>query len=69
MLKRTAPLLLIFFIALAFRSYRLTAVPPGLTHDEANHGREALGVLDGITPLFLTTTIANSCPNSLSPGR
>ncbi len=47
MLKKTLPLLLIFLIAVGLRSYRLTAVPPGLTHDEANHGREALGILDG----------------------
>lgn len=47
MSKRFVPLLLIFFIALAFRAYRLTEIPPGLTHDEANHGREAIGILDG----------------------
>lgn len=47
MLKKTLPLLLIFLIALVFRTYDLTAVPPGLTHDEANHGREAIGILDG----------------------
>ncbi|MCP4422996.1 MAG: phospholipid carrier-dependent glycosyltransferase [Chloroflexi bacterium] len=39
--------LLILLVALAFRVYQLTAVPPGLTHDEANHGREAMGILDG----------------------
>jgi 4-amino-4-deoxy-L-arabinose transferase-like glycosyltransferase len=46
-MKRTLPLLLIFFIALIFRAYNLTEIPPGLTHDEANHGREAIGILDG----------------------
>ncbi len=51
-LKRSLPLLLIFLLAWALRSYQLTAVPPGLTHDEANHGREAMGVLDGVTPFF-----------------
>ena len=45
--KKTLPLLFVFWVALAFRTYRLTAVPPGLTHDEANHGREAMGILDG----------------------
>ncbi|MFO7536482.1 MAG: glycosyltransferase family 39 protein, partial [Chloroflexota bacterium] len=34
-------------LALGLRLYGLTAVPPGLTHDEANHGREALEVLAG----------------------
>jgi 4-amino-4-deoxy-L-arabinose transferase-like glycosyltransferase len=42
------PILLILLLALALRSWELTAVPPGLTHDEANHGREAIGILDGI---------------------
>jgi hypothetical protein len=27
-------------------------VPPGLTHDEANHGREAIGILNGIYLYF-----------------
>jgi 4-amino-4-deoxy-L-arabinose transferase-like glycosyltransferase len=30
------------------RTLQLTEIPPGLTHDEANHGREALGILDGV---------------------
>jgi hypothetical protein len=34
-------------LAFALRVWQLTAVPPGLTHDEANHGREAIGILDG----------------------
>jgi hypothetical protein len=28
------------------------AIPPGLTHDEANHGREAIGILQGRLALF-----------------
>ena len=47
MLKKPLPLLLVFLIAFALRTYRLTEIPPGLTHDEANHGREAMGILDG----------------------
>ncbi|MDX1416964.1 MAG: glycosyltransferase family 39 protein [Candidatus Promineifilaceae bacterium] len=47
MLKKLLPIIIIFIIALALRSYRLTEVPPGLTHDEANHGREAIEILDG----------------------
>lgn len=37
----------ILLIAFAFRTHQLSNLPPGLTHDEANHGREAIGVLDG----------------------
>ena len=39
---------LILLLALAFRLFRLTEIPPGLTHDEANHGREAIEILDGV---------------------
>ncbi len=46
--KKFILLLVILFIAFSIRSYRLTEFPPGLTHDEANHGREAIGILDGI---------------------
>ena len=42
------PLVLILLLAFALRSWELTAVPPGLTHDEANHGREAIGILNGV---------------------
>ena len=38
---------LILLLAFALRLYQLTDIPPGLTHDEANHGREAIGVLQG----------------------
>ena len=43
-------LLLVIFIllaAFAFRTHQSNSLPPGLTHDEANHGREAMGILDG----------------------
>lgn len=46
-LSRLLPFILLFWLAFALRAWQLTAVPPGLTHDEANHGREAIGVLDG----------------------
>ncbi|MFN2193265.1 MAG: ArnT family glycosyltransferase [Candidatus Promineifilaceae bacterium] len=39
---------LILLLALAFRLYNLTGIPPGLTHDEANHSREAIEILDGV---------------------
>lgn len=42
------PILLILLLALALRLYDLTGTPPGLTHDEANHGREAIGILHGM---------------------
>ena len=45
-------LLLILLLAFALRAWDLTAVPPGLTHDEANHGREAIDILDGVFRLF-----------------
>ncbi len=47
MVKKLLPLILILLLALALRAYRLTEIPPGLTHDEANHGREAIEILDG----------------------
>ncbi len=48
MIKKFAPILLILLLAFALRAYALTDIPPGLTHDEANHGREALDILDGV---------------------
>ena len=48
----SAVLLLILLLAFALRAWNLTGVPPGLTHDEANHGREAIDILDGVFRLF-----------------
>jgi 4-amino-4-deoxy-L-arabinose transferase-like glycosyltransferase len=45
-------LLLILLAAFALRAWNLTGIPPGLTHDEANHGREAIGILNGIYLYF-----------------
>lgn len=48
-----APFLIIILIAaFALRVIDLTGIPPGLTHDEANHGREAIGILNGIYLFF-----------------
>lgn len=47
MVKKSLPVILILLLAFALRLYQLTSIPPGLTHDEANHGREAIGILDG----------------------
>ena len=38
----------VFLVGFALRVILLTDLPPGLTHDEANHGREALGILEGV---------------------
>ena len=46
-MKTRLVICLILLLAFALRTYRLTEIPPGLTHDEANHGVEAMGVLDG----------------------
>ncbi len=46
-LSKWFPLLLILLLAFGLRLYALTEIPPGLTHDEANHGREAIGILRG----------------------
>ncbi|MEZ4510516.1 MAG: glycosyltransferase family 39 protein [Chloroflexota bacterium] len=46
-LRRTLPLL-ILLLAFALRLYAIGEIPPGLTHDEANHGREGMEVLDGV---------------------
>ena len=48
MFKKILPILLILLLAFVLRSYRLSEIPPGLTHDEANHGREAIEILDGM---------------------
>ncbi|MGD2077089.1 MAG: phospholipid carrier-dependent glycosyltransferase, partial [Chloroflexota bacterium] len=48
MIKKTVPLILILLLAFGLRTYRLTEVPPGLTHDEANHGRDSINILDGV---------------------
>ena len=45
-------ILVIILVAFALRVWNLTGIPPGLTHDEANHGREAIGVLNGIYLYF-----------------
>ncbi len=48
MVKKFSPLILILLLAFALRVYDLTEVPPGLTHDEANHGRDSINILDGV---------------------
>jgi 4-amino-4-deoxy-L-arabinose transferase-like glycosyltransferase len=48
MRKKSILIGLILLLALLVRIYALDSIPPGLTHDEANHGREALDILDGM---------------------
>ena len=45
---------LILFTAACLRLYQITTVPPGLTHDEADHGLSAWGVVEGERPLYFT---------------
>lgn len=44
--------MLILLLAFGLRLFALTEIPPGLTHDEANHGREAIGILQGELRFF-----------------
>ena len=46
------PLLLVVAVAAALRFWALGTVPPGLYHDEAFNGLDALGVLEGERPVF-----------------
>jgi len=46
------PLLLVIAIAAVLRFWALGTTPPGLYHDEAFNGLDALGVLEGERPVF-----------------
>ena len=48
MIKKSLPIIIILLLAFALRTYNLTEIPPGLTHDEANHGRDSMNILDGV---------------------
>ena len=54
--RRTEWLILvaILLIAAFLRLYRLDAIPPGLTHDEAGHGHDAVAILHGARPIYET---------------
>jgi 4-amino-4-deoxy-L-arabinose transferase-like glycosyltransferase len=47
-------LALILLVAAFLRLYRLDSIPPGLTHDEAGHGQDAIAILHGARPLYET---------------
>ncbi len=51
-LRRRLPILIILLVACGLRAWQLDGVPPGLTHDEANHGREGMSILDGDLRLY-----------------
>jgi hypothetical protein len=46
---------LILALGAALRLTALGSVPPGVTHDEADHALDAAGVLAGNTPLYFST--------------
>lgn len=54
MAKRTAWLILIFLAAASLRLAAIDHIPPGLTHDEADHGLDAWGVVNGVRPIYFT---------------
>jgi 4-amino-4-deoxy-L-arabinose transferase-like glycosyltransferase len=44
----------ILVIAAFLRLYQLNTIPPGLTHDEAGHGHDAVAILHGARPIYET---------------
>jgi len=47
-------LIVILLAATFLRLYRLDALPPGLTHDEAGHAHDAVAIVNGARPLYQT---------------
>ena len=48
-------LLLIFLAAVFLRLYKIVEVPPGLTHDEADHGITAWSIIsEGVRDIYFT---------------
>ena len=44
----------ILCVAAAVRLWDLGGAPPGLTHDEAAHGQDAIAIVDGARPIYQT---------------
>jgi hypothetical protein len=44
----------IMLVGAALRLLALANIPPGLTHDEADHGLDAWGVVEGVRPIYFT---------------
>lgn len=47
-------MLLILLTAVFFRLYAISDAPPGLTHDEADHGITALSIVNGARDIYFT---------------
>ncbi|PIE81706.1 MAG: hypothetical protein CSA11_03395 [Chloroflexi bacterium] len=47
-------MLLVLLTAVCLRLFALTAAPPGLTHDEADHGITALSIVKGARHIYFT---------------
>jgi len=47
-------LIAVLIAAIAFRTWHLDTVPPGLTHDEASNGHDAAAILRGVRPIYFT---------------
>jgi len=47
-------LVIVLLTATLMRTWRLDAIPPGLTHDEAGHGHDAIAILEGARPIYQT---------------
>ncbi len=54
--RRTEAIAFVLIMAVAafFRLYQIDRVPPGFTHDEADHGRDALSIMNGARPIYET---------------
>ncbi|NLE44785.1 MAG: glycosyltransferase family 39 protein [Chloroflexi bacterium] len=46
--------LTVILTAIFLRFWRLDSIPPGLTHDEAGHGQDALAIVQGARPMYET---------------
>jgi len=54
--NRLWPVVAVLLIAAAFRLTGLSTIPPGLTHDEADHGLTAWGIVNGDRPIYSTVS-------------
>lgn len=52
--RRLLWMVLILLVASLLRLHDLPQIPPGMTHDEADHGLDAWGVVQGERPLYFT---------------
>lgn len=52
--RELAFLAIVILAAAALRTWRLDLIPPGLTHDEAGHGHDAVAILEGARPIYQT---------------